>query len=55
MKTCDFDVTRIRAAILSVLNGATKKCVINNHIKVYECKDVIRVDLKILDDEDYDK
>lgn len=46
---CDVDFDKIRRAITLVLSGNCKRIDVSPSVKVYECKDVIRIDLKISD------
>lgn len=45
----DVDFDKIRRAINLVLSGNCKRVEVSPSVKVYECKDVIRIDLKISD------
>ena len=45
----DVDFDKIRRAITLVLSGTCKRVDVSPSVKVYECKDVIRIDLKISD------
>lgn len=45
----DVDFDKIQRAITLVLSGNCKKVDVSPSVKVYECKDVIRIDLKISD------
>lgn len=49
MRTIFFDSEKIQEAIMRILNGTCKKVVVDESIKVYECQNVIRIDLKIQD------
>lgn len=42
---------KINKAIETILSGVCKRVDINSYIKVYEVKNVIRIDIKIPDDE----
>ena len=53
-RSCDFSPrTRalIEEALCSILEGYCKKVEINKNDKVYECKNVIRIDLKVFESE----
>ena len=45
----DVDFDKIWRAITLVLSGNCKRVEVSPSVKVYECKDVIRIDLKISD------
>lgn len=45
----DVDFDKIRRAITLVLSGNCTRVDVSPSVKVYECKDVIRIDLKISD------
>ena len=52
-RTCDFSPrTRelIGEALCSILDGYCKRVDVNPDVKVYECKNVVRIDLKIHED-----
>ena len=52
-RTCDFSPRtrdKIEEAICSILNGYCKRVDVNPDVKVYECKNVVRIDLKIHED-----
>lgn len=52
-RTCDFSPrTRelIEEALVSILCGYCKRVDVNPDVKVYECKNVVRIDLKIHED-----
>ena len=52
-RTCDFSPrTRalIEEALCSILEGYCKKVEINPDVKVYECKNIMRIDLRIRED-----
>ena len=52
-RTCDFSWrTRelIEEALCSILDGYCKRVDVNPDVKVYECKNVVRIDLKIHED-----
>ena len=52
-RTCDFSPrTRalIEEALCSILEGYCKKVEINSDVKVYECKNIVRIDLRIHED-----
>lgn len=38
---------KIEEAVGSILNGTCSRVDVNKNVKVYECKNVIRIDLKI--------
>lgn len=49
-RTCDFrPATRdkIEDALCAILEGTCKRVDVNDDVKVYECKNVVRIDLKI--------
>lgn len=51
MKTVTFDAVtqqKIDQAINTILNGVCKRCDISETVKVYEVKDTIRIDLKVM-------
>lgn len=41
-----FDAEKIAAAIKSIEDGVCKRVDVDENTKVYECKNVIRIDLK---------
>lgn len=41
---------KIAEAIESILRGTCKRIDVNSDVKVYECKNVIRIDLKVTED-----
>ena len=41
---------KIAEAIETILRGTCKRIDVNNDIKVYECKNIIRIDLKVIED-----
>lgn len=45
----DVNFDKIQPAITLVLSGNCKRVDVSPSVKVYECKDVIRIDLKISD------
>lgn len=47
----NIDFNKIRHAITSVLSGNCKRVDISPDVKVYECKNIIRIDIKIYADE----
>lgn len=52
-KKVDFDqetCVKIASAVQDILEGACSKVIISNDVKVYECKNIIRIDLKITED-----
>ena len=52
-RTCDFSPRtrdKIEEALCSILRGDCKRVEINPDVKVYECKNVARIDLKIRED-----
>ena len=52
-RTCDFSPRtrdKIVEALCSILEGNCKRVEINQDVKVYECKNVVRIDLKIHED-----
>lgn len=49
-RTCDFSPRtrdKIEDALCSILEGNCKRVDIGDDVKVYECKNVIRIDLKV--------
>ena len=49
-RTCDFSPRmrdKIEEALCSILAGNCKRVDIGADVKVYECKNVVRIDLKI--------
>ena len=42
---------KIAEAIETILRGTCKRIDVNDNVKVYECKNVIRVDLKVSEKE----
>ena len=52
-RTCDFSPRtrdKIVEALCSILRGDCRRVEINQDVKVYECKNVVRIDLKIHED-----
>lgn len=52
-RTCDFSPRtrdKIVEALCSILEGNCTRVEINPDVKVYECKNVVRIDLKIHED-----
>lgn len=52
-RTCDFSPRtrdKIEEALCSILEGNCKRVEINQDVKVYECRNVVRIDLKIHED-----
>ena len=52
-RTCDFSPRtrdKIKEALCSILDGYCKRVDVNPDVKVYECKNVVRIDLKIRED-----
>ena len=52
-RTCDFSPNtrdKIEEAICSILEGSCKRVDVSPDVKVYECKNVLRIDLKIHED-----
>ena len=52
-RTCDFSPRtrdKIEEALCSILDGYCKRVDVNPDVKVYECKNVVRIDLKIHED-----
>ena len=49
MRTCDFNADKIKHAVTTILSGNCKRVDVdvNPDVKVYECRNVIRIDLKI--------
>lgn len=37
---------KIKAAIAAIQNGVCKRVEVDDQIKVYECKNIIRIDIK---------
>lgn len=46
-KTCE----KIAGAVQDILHGVCSKVIINDNVKVYECKNIIRIDLKIKEED----
>ena len=42
---------KIEDAVGSILEGICSRVDVNKNVKVYECKNVIRIDLKIVEEE----
>ena len=54
MSSVDFKVKtidRIRGAMIDILNGDINRADISKDVKVYKCGTVMRIDLKIHEDE----
>ena len=52
-RTCDFSPRtrdKIVEARCSILEGNCRRVEINQDVKVYECRNVVRIDLKIHED-----
>lgn len=52
-RTCDFSPRtrdKIEEALCSILEGNCKRVDVAPDVKVYECKNVMRIDLKIHED-----
>ena len=52
-RTCDFSPetrAKLEDAICTILDGTCKRVDISTDVKVYECKNTIRIDLKIRED-----
>ena len=52
-KKVDFDqetCVKIASAVQDILEGICSKVIISNDVKVYACKNIIRIDLKITED-----
>ena len=52
-KKVDFDhwmMLKIAEAVESILAGTCSKVIINDNVKVYQCKNIVRIDLKIEED-----
>ena len=52
-RMCDFSPNtrdKIEEAICSILEGKCKRVDVGPDVKVYECKNVLRIDLKIHED-----
>ena len=47
MRTCNFNTDKIKHAVTTILSGNYKRVDVDVNTKVYECKNVIRIDLKI--------
>lgn len=41
---------KIASAAQDILHGVCSKVIINDNVKVYQCKNIIRIDLKIVED-----
>jgi len=41
---------KIASAVQDILEGVCAKVIINDNVKVYQCKNIIRIDLKIEED-----
>ena len=41
---------KIDSAIHDILEGVCSKVIVNDNVKVYQCTNIIRVDLKVVDD-----
>lgn len=53
-QTVDFDqetCVKLASAIQDILHGFCSKVIVNDNVKVYQCKNIIRVDLKIKEEE----
>ena len=50
MRTCVFNADKIKQAVATILSGNCKRVDVDANTKVYECKNVIRIDLKIRED-----
>lgn len=51
MQKCTFDADKVQKAVETILSGVCKRVDIDANTKVYEVKNVIRIDLKITDGE----
>ena len=52
-KKVDFDnwtILEIVDAVNNVLSGRCTKVIVNDNVKVYQCTNVIRIDLKIMEE-----
>lgn len=49
-RTCEQPYDKIANAVQTVLDGKCKRVDVVDGVKVYECKNVIRIDLKIKED-----
>lgn len=52
-KKVDFDhwtTLKIAEAVESILAGTCSRVDVNKNVKVYECKNVIRIDLKVTEE-----
>lgn len=52
-RSCDFRPEtrkKIENALCDILDGTCSRVDINKNVKVYECKNVIRIDLKIVEE-----
>lgn len=52
-KKVDFDqgtLLKISEAVASVLAGTCSKVIVNDNVKVYACKNIVRIDLKVIED-----
>lgn len=41
---------KIASAVQDIFEGVCSKVIINDNVKVYECKNIIRIDLKVTED-----
>ena len=52
-RSCDFSPEtrkKIANAVQDVLDGVCSKVHVNKNVTVYECKNVVRIDLKIMEE-----
>ena len=52
-ETVDFSqetCVKIASAVQDILHGFCSKVIVNDNVKVYQCKNIIRIDLKIKED-----
>jgi hypothetical protein len=52
-ETVDFSqetCVKIASAVQDILHGFCSKVIVNDNVKVYQCKNIIRIDLKIQED-----
>ena len=48
----DDTASKITLAVIEILQGTCSKVIVNDNVKVYKCKDIIRIDLKEIEEED---
>lgn len=49
MRKCELNAEKVEKAVQTILDGTCKRVDIDDNTKVYEVKNVIRIDLKIID------